>query len=42
MRGICDADALTTLRTSVKESLQIHFKVAVRSFHEAGDSLIMF
>ena len=28
--------------TSVKESLQIHFKVAVKSFHEADDSLITF
>ena len=26
-------NTLTTLRTSVKESLQMHFKVAVRDFH---------
>ena len=34
---------LTTFRTSVNESLQMHFKVAVRTFHapnlQAGDSL---
>ena len=26
-------NTLTTLRTSVKESLQMHFNVAVRNFH---------
>ena len=26
-------NALTTCRTSVKESLQMHFKVAVKNFH---------
>ena len=32
---------LMTLRTSVKESLQMHFKIAVRNLHalNAGDSL---
>ena len=35
-------NTLTTLRTSVNESLQMHFKVAVRPFMlpmQAGDSL---
>ena len=37
-------NTVTTLRTSVNESLQMHFKVAVRTFHacfqmQAGDSL---
>ena len=36
------ANALTTLRTSVRKSLQMNFKVAVRNFHafiQAGNSL---
>ena len=35
-------NTLTTLRTSVRESLQMHFKVAGRNFHafmQAGNSL---
>ena len=33
-------NTLTTLRSSVTEPLQMHFKVAVRNFIQAGDSLI--
>ena len=29
----CNHNTLTTLRTSVNESLQMHFKVTVRNFH---------
>ena len=32
-RSTYNHNTLTTLRTPVKESLQMHFKVAIRSFH---------
>ena len=35
-------NTLTTLRTSVKESLQMHFKVAVRNLDESTDVMRVF
>ena len=39
LRGSCpDHNRLTTIRTSVKESIQMHFKVVVRNFHALNAS----